>query len=95
MGLPAVPAGSEGPPPRPRPHGVPDRTLLLLEQDITDITRGPSDSVVYGGARDLELLQQIAAATRASARAQLELLRQQNEIIRLLEALRQGPGPKR
>jgi len=91
--VPALPGGAEGPPAPARV--IPDRTILLLQQEITQITRGQSDAVVYGGARDLELLQQIAAATRTSAQAQIELLRQQNEIIRLLEALGQGPRPTR
>jgi hypothetical protein len=72
---------------------VPERTILLLQQELAGLTAQSPDAVVYGGSRDMELLRQIAAATRASAQAQIELLRQQNEIIRLLEELgRRGPA---
>ncbi len=68
---------------------VPERTILLLQQEIADLTAAP-DAVRYGSAKDAELLRQIAVATRTSAQAQLELLRQQSEIIRLLEQLARG-----
>ena len=73
--------------PQPRPRAVPDQTILLLEQEVSGLTQQPPDTVVYGGSREAELLRRIAAATRTSAQAQVELLRQQNEIIRLLEEL--------
>lgn len=74
---------------------VPDRTILLLQQELQGLSDRPSDAVVYGGSRETELLRQIAAATRASAQAQIELLRQQNEIIRLLGDLAQRRAPAR
>ncbi len=83
----ALAAGSD----RLRSRGavVPDRTILLLQQELSGLTPPQSDAVVYGGSREAELLRQIAAATRAGAQAQIELLRQQNEMIRLLEELAQ------
>jgi hypothetical protein len=74
----------------PRRDIVPDGRILLLQQEISDLTTAPPDAVRYGSAKDAEWLRQIAAATRASAQAQVELLRQQNEIIRLLEQLTRG-----
>jgi hypothetical protein len=74
----------------PRRDIVPDGRILLLQQEISDLTAGAADAVRYGSAKDAEWLRQIAAATRASAQAQVELLRQQNEIIRLLEQLTRG-----
>jgi len=65
----------------------PNQAILLLEQRIDQLTDPPSDVVTYGGPRDLELLRQIAEASRTSAQAQVELLRQQQEIIRLLDEL--------
>ncbi len=67
---------------------VPDRTILLLQQDLSALTS--QDVVRYGSAEQGELLRQIAVATRASAQAQVEMLRQQNEIIRLLDRLAQA-----
>jgi hypothetical protein len=65
--------------------------LLQLEQDISALTTAaPADAVAYGGAQDVALLRQIAAATRASAQAQLECIRQQDEIVRLLEIVAHG-----
>ena len=55
----------------------PNQTILLLEQRIDQLTDPSSEVVTYGGARDLELLRQIAEASRTSAQAQVELLRQQ------------------
>ena len=91
----ALAAGSERP--APRRQAVPANTILLLQQEISGITAGPQDAVVYGGAREREadLLRQIAAATKAGAQVQLEMLRQQNEIIRLLEQLGRGRGDGR
>jgi hypothetical protein len=66
---------------------VPERTILLLQQEVAGLSRAAPDVMVYGGSREAELLRQIASATRAGAQAQIELLRQQNEIIRLLEEL--------
>lgn len=90
----ALAAGSERP--VPRREWVPAHTIILLQQEISGITAGSQDAVVYGSAREREvdLLRQIAAATKAGAQVQLELLRQQNEIIRLLEQLdrRRGDG---
>ncbi len=74
---------------------VPDRTILLLEQDLLTPAPPAGDAVTYGGSAETDLLRQIAAATRASARGQIELLRQQNEIIRLLEELTRQRGPAR
>jgi hypothetical protein len=86
-------AGSE------RPGGrvvvVPERTILLLQQELAGLTRPSPDAVLYGGSREAELLRQIASATRASAQAQIEFLRQQNEIIRLLEELTRRREPQR
>jgi hypothetical protein len=65
----------------------PNQTILLLEQRIDQLVNPSSDAVTYGGSRDLELLRQIAEASRTSAQAQVELLRQQQEIIRLLDEL--------
>jgi hypothetical protein len=84
----AMAAGSERP--TTRRDVVPERTILLLQQDINALTSGAPDATLYGTAKDADLLRQIAVATRASAQAQLELLRQQNEIIRLLEQLQRG-----
>jgi hypothetical protein len=64
---------------------VPDGTILLLEQDLGALTATRQDAALYGRAADAEWLRLIAAATRAGAQAQVEMLRQQNEIIRLLE----------
>jgi hypothetical protein len=89
----ALAAGSGHP--GPKPEVVPDRTILLLQQDVTGLTTSSPDTVVYGGSREAELLRQIAAATRASAQAQIELLRQQNEIIRLLGELTRQQGATR
>jgi hypothetical protein len=88
-------AGSERP--VQRREGVPANTIILLQQEISGITTGSQDAVVYGSAREREvdLLRQIAAATKAGAQVQLELLRQQNEIIRLLEQLGRGRGDGR
>jgi hypothetical protein len=74
---------------------VPERTILLLQQELAGLTGPTPDVVVYGGSREAELLRQIATATRASAQAQIELLRQQNEIIRLLESLMQRAKQRR
>lgn len=74
---------------------VPERTILLLQQELAGLTGPSTDAVVYGGSREAELLRQIAAATRASAQAQIELLRQQNEIIRLLGELARRREPAR
>jgi hypothetical protein len=68
---------------------VPERTILWLQQEISDLTAAP-DAVRYGTAKDAELLRQIAVATRTGAQAQVELLKQQSEIIRLLEQLTRG-----
>jgi len=65
----------------------PNQTILLLEQRIDQLPDPSSDVVTYGGRRDLDLLRQIAESSRASAQAQVELLRQQQEIIRLLDEL--------
>jgi len=54
------------------------------------VTTGASDAVLYGRAAEADWLRQIAVATRASAQAQVEMLRQQNDIIRLLEQLQRG-----
>ncbi len=87
----ALAAGSSRPSPRPRV--LPEQTFLQLELDVNSLTEQNPDAVTYGGSRDTDLLRQIAAATRASARAQVELLRQQNEVIRLLEELaRRSPS---
>ena len=67
--------------------GRPNQTILLLQQRIDQLTDPSSDVVTYGGARDLDLLRQIAESSRTSAQAQVELLRQQQEIIRLLDEL--------
>jgi ABC-type cobalamin/Fe3+-siderophores transport system ATPase subunit len=67
-----------------------DKTILLLQQDINSLTIGASDAVLYGRAADADWLRQIAVATRASVQAQVEMLRQQHEIIRLLEQLQRG-----
>jgi hypothetical protein len=66
--------------------------LLQLEQDVSALTGGAADPevVTYGGAQESALLRQIAAATRATAQGQLECVRQQEEIIRLLEILARG-----
>jgi hypothetical protein len=65
--------------------------LLQLEQDVSTLTTAASpDAVTYGGAQDTALLRQIAAATRASAQAQVECVRQTDEVIRLLEILTRG-----
>jgi hypothetical protein len=69
---------------------VPDGRILVLQQEISDLTTAAPDAVRYGSAKDADWLRQIAVATRASAQAQVELLRQQNEIIRLLEQLTRG-----
>jgi hypothetical protein len=68
---------------------VPERTVLWLQQEISDLTAAP-EVVRYGTAKDAELLRQIAVATRTGAQAQVELLGQQSEIIRLLEQLTRG-----
>jgi hypothetical protein len=91
-----VPAGalaaSSGPP--PRPAGGSEQRLLLLQQDVQAILGAAPDAVTYGGGREAEYLRQIAAATRAAAQTQIEILRQQHEILRLLESLqpRREPG---
>jgi hypothetical protein len=88
-------AGSEHP--VQRREGVSANTILLLQQDISGITVGSQDAVVYGSGREreAELLRQIAVATKVGAQVQLELLRQQNEIIRLLGQLSRGRGDGR
>jgi hypothetical protein len=82
---------------RPEAGGAarPNQTILLLQQRIDQFTDPPSDVVTYGGPRDLELLRQIAEASRTSAQAQVELLRQQQEIIRLLDELVRRQPPRR
>jgi hypothetical protein len=85
----AVLAAGAGHPPARRPV-VPEGIILLLQQDLTAITGAAPDAILYGAARDADLLRQIALATRTSAQAQVELIRQQNEIIRLLEQLARG-----
>jgi hypothetical protein len=78
-----------------RPAGVSEQRILLLQQDVQAILGGAPDAVVYGGGREAEYLRQIAAATRATAQTQVEILRQQNEIIRLLELLQRPRDPGR
>lgn len=51
---------------------------------------GPAHAVAAGGGQEAALLRQIAAAAHASAQAQLEAVRQQGEILRLLEAMARG-----
>ena len=65
----------------------PNSTILLLQQRVDQFTDPSSEAVTYGGHRDVDLLRQIAEASRTSAQAQVELLRQQQEIIRLLDEL--------
>jgi len=66
---------------------VPERTIFFVQQGLAGLTGSSPDAVVYGGSREVELLRQIIVATPAGAQAQIELLRQQNEILRLLEEL--------
>jgi len=63
------------------------RTRDPGQQRVDQFTDPSSEAVTYGGHRDVDLLRQIAEASRTSAQAQVELLRQQQEIIRLLDEL--------
>jgi len=72
---------------RAQGRGVPERTIFFVQQGLAGLTGSSPDAVVYGGSREVELLRQIIVATPAGAQAQIELLRQQNEILRLLEEL--------
>jgi hypothetical protein len=77
--------------------GIPANTLILLQHEGSGIAAGSQGAVVYGSVKERggDLLRQIAAATNAGAQWQLELLRQQNEIIRLLAHLGRGRGDGR
>jgi len=52
-------------------------------------------AAAYGGSRGADRSHQMAAATRADAEIQFELMRQQDEIIRLLEAVGRRDGSVR
>ncbi len=83
----ALAAGAQRVPP---PRGfVPNEAIILLQQDVNTLGAPGQDAVRYGSAEQADLLRQIALATRATAQAQVEMLRQQNEIIRLLDRLTQ------
>ncbi len=82
-------AGAQRTPPPPPPGFVPNQAIIYLQQDVNSLGTPGQDAVRYGSAEQADLLRQIALATRATAHAQVEMLRQQNEIIRLLDRLTQ------
>ena len=71
------------------PHYIPKNTILLLEGDISNLIKYSleKDEDILSTDTDNATLRQISEAARIQAKTNILLLRQNNEIIRLLKKI--------